>query len=394
MKTRRLVPSFAVLGMAIACKRAPSTTEGHVAVQPSSSARPSASAGAPRSASPLAPATPGATTWPGPLVAEGPPPSTDRGRELYGRMCAVCHGAHGEGYRADSAPALANPNFLATVNDEFLDFAIAIGRARTPMSAWRTDQGGPLSPSDVKSIIAFMRTWPATKVTMDERFVSGDPARGKVLFNAQCASCHGPHGTAVHILSRQWLTQARVPFIRYAITNGRPPTPMKGFAATLGDKGIEDVIGYLRSLPSWLVPGEIAGSSRPPPIPLGPVPLNPHGPAPKGFQAYPRMTSLTTIWRELERGATLALIDARAPSDYGMLHIANAVSVPFYDPTPYLDALPKTAWLVCYCECPHAESGALAQQLLEAGFTKVTVLDEGFRAWRTAGHPTHTGTTP
>ena len=309
-------------------------------------------------------------------------------------MCAVCHGAHGEGYRADAAPALSNPDFLASVNDEFLDFAIAIGRSRTPMSAWRNDQGGPLSGWDVRSLIAFIRSWPAPKVTLDERYVNGDVAHGKALFATHCATCHGPHGTAVHILNRQWLTQAKVPFIRYAITKGRAPTPMKGFADLLGDKGIEDVIAYLRSLPSWLVPGEIAGSKRPPPIPLGPVPLNPHGPAPKGFAVYPKMTSFNVIWRELERGANMVLIDARAPSDYGVSHIAGAVSVPFYDPTPYLEALPKTSWLVCYCECPHAESGALAQQLLEAGFPKVTVLDEGFRAWIAAKHPTHTGQAP
>jgi rhodanese-related sulfurtransferase len=77
-----------------------------------------------------------------------------------------------------------------------------------------------------------------------------------------------------------------------------------------------------------------------------------------------------------------------------MSHIAGAVSVPFYDPSPYLEALPKTSWLVCYCECPHAESGALAQQLLDAGFAKVTVLDEGFRAWIAANHPTHAGQAP
>jgi len=309
-------------------------------------------------------------------------------------MCAVCHGAHGEGYRADAAPALGQPDFLASVSDEFLDFAISIGRFRTPMSAWRTDQGGPLTASDIQSIIAFMRTWQTSQATLDERYANGDVARGKALFTSQCARCHGPRGTAVRVLNRQWLTQARTPFIRYAIMKGRSPTPMKGFAESLGERGVEDVVAYLRSLPSWLVPGEIAGSARPPPIPLGPVPLNPGGPAPRGFEAYPRFTSLNVIWREHERGAAMALIDARAPSDYGLSHIAGAVSVPFYDPTPYLDALPKTYWLVCYCECPHAESGALAQQLLEAGFTKVAVLDEGLRAWVAAGHPTHTGVAP
>ncbi len=332
---------------------------------------------------------------PVPSAAPGEPvANVDRGRELYGRMCAVCHGAHGEGYRADAAPALAQPDFLASVSDEFLDFAIAIGRARTPMSAWRTDQGGPLSAADIKSIIAFLRTWGGPKATLDESNVHGDIPRGKAIFASKCESCHGKNAKSVHILNRQWLTYAKPAFTRYAIAKGRPPTPMEGFAESLGKDGVEDVLGYLRSLPAWLVPGELVGSSRPPPIPLGPLPLNPHGPLPHGFRPFPAATSLAVIWRELRRRARVGIIDARAPSDYALSHIEGAVSVPFYDPTPYLDALPRNEWLVCYCACPHSESGALAQQLLDAGFTKVALLDEGFNAWTAAKHPTRTGTLP
>jgi hypothetical protein len=46
-------------------------------------------------------------------------------------------------------------------------------------------------------------------------------------------------------------------------------------------------------------------------------------------------------------------------------------------PPPSIAALPKNAWLVCYCACPHAESSELARKLLAAGFSKITVLDEG-----------------
>ena len=35
-------------------------------------------------------------------------PRVARGRELYGRICAVCHGADGEGYKADAALALTS----------------------------------------------------------------------------------------------------------------------------------------------------------------------------------------------------------------------------------------------------------------------------------------------
>jgi len=90
----------------------------------------------------------------------------------------------------------------------------------------------------------------------------------------------------------------------------------------------------------------------------------------------------------------MAFLDARAPSDYAGEHIAGAVSVPFYDPAPYFAGLPKDAWLVCYCACPHAESGKLAGQLLAHGFTKVAVLDEGLRFWKANNYGTRSGPLP
>jgi cytochrome c oxidase cbb3-type subunit 3/ubiquinol-cytochrome c reductase cytochrome c subunit len=362
-----------------ACNRArpPATRE---------TASAASSVAAASSAAALAPAAPASSAVPADPV---------KGGQLYARMCVVCHGANGEGYRADAAPALAQPDFLASVTDDFLDFAIAIGRRGTTMSAWRNDQGGPLSAADVASVVAFMRTWqPHEHAPIDETLVPGDEAHGKAIFEKTCASCHVPKGASVHIMNRQWLVHARPAFLRYAIAHGRPPTPMKGFADVLGQQGVNDVVAYLRSLPSWLVPGELAGSSKPPPIPLGPVPLNAKGPEPRGFRAWPDATPVAAIWAAYEHKAKVGILDARAPSDYGQSHIANAVSVPYYDPVPYLDALPKNVWLVCYCGCPHAESGALAKQLFDAGFHKVTILDEGYGAWTAAGHPTNTGIEP
>ena len=82
------------------------------------------------------------------------------------------------------------------------------------------------------------------------------------------------------------------------------------------------------------------------------------------------------------------------PSDYEQEHIAGAYNVPFYDPAPYLDKLPKSTWLVAYCGCPHAESGNLARALLNAGFDQVTVLDEGLWVWKERGHPMRKGREP
>ena len=99
---------------------------------------------------------------------------------------------------------------------------------------------------------------------------------------------------------------------------------------------------------------------------------------------------------------TLGQIRERSGASVGSIYhlfaskeeIAGAVSVPFYDPDPYVAALPHNAWLVCYCSCPHAESGQLAQKLASKGFPKVTVLEEGIGVWRARNYGTRSGWEP
>ncbi len=319
------------------------------------------------------------------------------GAELYGRMCSVCHGKGGEGYKADQAPALRHRAFLGSVTDNFLRDAIRQGRTGTTMSAWGVAHGGPLSAGDINNVVEFMRLWEHwPKPALDESALTGDAARGADIFKKECAGCHGARGTGgpnVSIGNPALLGDASNGFLRYAITEGRSGTAMPAFGPKLQKKGVEDVVAFLRSLVP--LPRTVAESfPKPEPIPLGPVPLNPKGPEPVGFNASPATTHADVISQQLGRGARMAILDARAPSDYMASHIKGAVSVPFYDPDPYVPLLPKSSWLVCYCACPHAESGQLAQKLVAKGFTKVTVLDEGLGVWRSKGYPTSTGREP
>lgn len=332
------------------------------------------------------------------------------GGDLYGRMCAVCHGPTGEGYKADNATALSHPDFLASVSDDFLKQSITIGRTGTVMSSWGKERGGPLPPSDVDAIVAFIRTWQTkSRVLVDDHPSTGDAARGKAFYDSQCARCHGPDGTQgpnVRIGNVDFLSTASNGFIRYAIKNGRLGTPMPSFDQILGEQGIEDVIAHVRVMPSGPTtaahappvqfdPRNLPGPPNPPPpLSLGPVPLHRGGQEPVGFKVFPEKTNCETVHAELEHGAKMAILDARAPPDYTNEHIAGAVSVPFYDPDPYVPKLPRDAWLVCYCSCPSAESGALAQKLLDKGFKKVTVLEEGLGTWKMKKYGTHTGPQP
>jgi mono/diheme cytochrome c family protein/rhodanese-related sulfurtransferase len=321
-----------------------------------------------------------------------------RGAQLYAQMCAVCHGPRGAGYKADQAPAITHASFLASVSDDFLRQAINNGRSGTTMSAWSILRGGPLSRADVDAIIAYLRTWDRRpRAKLDERPLGGDIVRGSGIFAEECARCHGQSGVGgpfVSIGKVELLLSASNGFLRHAIREGRFGTAMPAFADVLGEEGIEDLVALVRSWQSTPATVAHAPLAHPPPIPLGPVPLNPRGPEPTGFQPFPGTTSADVIKKELDRQARMAILDARAPSDYTAEHITGAVSVPFYDPDPYIADLPKDSWLVCYCSCPHAESRGLAQALMSKGFTKVTVLDEGLGYWKGKKYGTQSGLKP
>jgi rhodanese-related sulfurtransferase len=162
---------------------------------------------------------------------------------------------------------------------------------------------------------------------------------------------------------------------------------MEGFGKLLGPQGVQDVIMHLRTFAMTNAPEPPPPPVKEQPLPLPPLPSSSKGKDPSGFLKHPGVTPLAVIARELKGGKRMAFLDARAPSDYLREHIKGAASVPYYDPAPYFDKLPKDIWLIAYCACPHAESKTLAQKLLDAGFSKVTVLDEGIGSWKAKGHP-------
>lgn len=318
--------------------------------------------------------------------------SVAAGARNYEKTCALCHGKDGEGYVADNATALRSSTFLATASDEFLARSIARGRPETTMSAWGRARGGPHDADAIAGIVAYLRSWQTTpSVTLSDEHIKGDPVRGRGAYAASCASCHGPTGTEgpnVRLANAEFLDVASDEFLRYAIVHGRPDTSMPAFEHTLPRTTIADIVALLRSWAKPVAPGDV-------PIPgtLGPIVQNPDGPDPN-FTVGQRFTPADVIKAELDRGAAIGFLDARAPSDYVAEHIKGAANVPFYEASDYLFALPKDKWLVSYCACPHAESGVLLDTLLANGFTKVTILDEGFFVWRDRGYPVRSGPNP
>ena len=202
-------------------------------------------------------------------------PVVEKGRQVYVKMCATCHGPGGNGYAADNAPSLRSPTFLAAATDTFLNAGITRGRPGTAMGAFGRELGGPLSPEDVNAVIAFLHEGAPPRASLEPAPVPGDAKRGKPLYDSICARCHGTptqRSSAVHLANPVLLQTASDAFLRFAIVNGRPPTSMVPWKGALPAAQLEDVIAYVRSM-------AVAPGVPPTPPQLGMPPAPRTGPA-------------------------------------------------------------------------------------------------------------------
>jgi len=356
---------------------------GHAPVASASAAGPKGSAGA------------GSIGPPKVDAAPDPAVVVERGKSLYGRYCNFCHGSEGQGYAADEAPALASDDLLALATDEYLLEAISKGRPGTTMSAWSVARGGPLGYNDASAIVAYLRTWQKRPAEPTEGRVVGKASaeRGAALYTKECASCHGAGGRGgkyASLSNPELLAAASDGFLARTIERGRAGTPMPGFAQKLGAAGVDDLVVLLRS---WQQAPEPLADLPPRPGALGSIVLHPKGPAPS-FEPKTDFIPVDVVKRELDRKATMIVIDARPPADYARMHVAGAISVPFYEVEEYARQLPKDRYILTYCGCPHAESGKARDTLRRLGFPRVAVMDEGLFPWRDRGYPVRGGARP
>ncbi len=327
-------------------------------------------------------------------------PIVAKGAQQYARLCATCHGKEGNGYIADNAPSLKTTTFQASASDAFLRAAITRGRPGTAMAGYGRVVGGPLDPADVDAIIAFLRVGGPAPVALPARPATGDLGRGKVIYDSMCVRCHGTptqRSSAVHLANPILLQTASDDFLRYAIENGRPPTSMVPWQGTLRPQQVDDVIAYVRS---FATPAAVAApATAPPPKPQprkGPVVLNPKGRAPDFKLKEDRYVGIDEVKRAMDEKRRMIITDARPPSDYDSLHIAGAISTPYYEKSS-LDDLPNDGtWILAYCACPHHVSGEVVDELRKRGYKHTAVIDEGVFAWQQKKYPVVTapGTPP
>lgn len=180
------------------------------------------------------------------------------GARLYALNCAACHGAAGDG---GIGVPLALRDFQSSVTDDYLFSTIRLGRPGRVMP------GSPnLRDEEVQSIVRFIRGWAIKQPNIVDKPVQGDPVRGKVLFGAYCAECHGAGGEggtgtgvtfsrprdkpiiAPALNNAGYLVAASDQIIKTALMRGRDGTPMQSFLKFgLRERDIDDIVSYVRS---------------------------------------------------------------------------------------------------------------------------------------------------
>jgi len=347
--------AFALVG----CTRHPSTEGG-----PSAATSTAHAPSAPPSAAARAPAT---------------------GAALFAHYCALCHGKDATGYAADNAPSLVSHTFLESATDEFIADGIRNGRPGTAMGAYGKSRQGPLEEADVSALIGFLRSRSPAPHALPKSAVRGDAVRGATLFVEQCAPCHGSETerkTALSLFNQELLATASPEFLRFAVVNGRPPTPMPAFGKQLTQRDIEDVLAFVLSKKQTLAPPvqqEVPQNL--------PVVINPKGKTPTFTLREERFVAADDVKKALAAHRRMVIIDARSPADWLDFHIPGSISGPYYV-TAELERIPNDGtWVIAYCACPHHASGAVVDALRAKGYKHTAVLDEGILVWKSRGYP-------
>jgi len=117
-----------------------------------------------------------------PLVVVAQPADMAQGQRLYESLCGSCHGPQGNGGRGAN---LAQPRLRRASDDQALFNIIRRGIRGTEMP------GSPLTPSQVSSIAAYVRT--LGRIAPEE--IPGDGRRGAAVYaGLDCERCHTLRG--------------------------------------------------------------------------------------------------------------------------------------------------------------------------------------------------------
>jgi cytochrome c oxidase cbb3-type subunit III len=179
---------------------------------------------------------------------------------LYAQNCAGCHGAEGRG---GASFALANPVYLAIVDETTMRNIVANGVRGTSMPAFAQRAGGMLTEQQVEAITSgIVSRWGHKQVIDGANPPSyaaksaGNADHGQLAFGTYCASCHGsegrgtPKGSA--ITNDSFLALVSDQGLRTIVIAGRPELGAPDWRGNvpghpMTDQEVTDVVAWLAS---------------------------------------------------------------------------------------------------------------------------------------------------
>jgi cytochrome c oxidase cbb3-type subunit III len=179
---------------------------------------------------------------------------------LYAQNCAGCHGTEGRG---GASIALANPVYLAIVDENAVHNVVANGVRRTSMPAFAQSAGGLLTDEQINAITNGMFSRWGRKGILEgtnppsyAAKTTEDVAHGKIVFGTYCASCHGPEGQGgskgSSISNDSFLALVSDQGLRTIVITGRPDLRAPDWRGNvpgkpMSDQEITDVVAWLAS---------------------------------------------------------------------------------------------------------------------------------------------------
>jgi cytochrome c oxidase cbb3-type subunit 3 len=170
---------------------------------------------------------------------------------LYARNCAGCHGSDG---KLGASRPLNDPVYLALVPKERVVQVISRGVPGTSQPALAASAGGTLTDEQVDALATgLVATWgrpDAMKGAEPPPYAAagGDVERGKAVYTASCAACHGPDGAGGpkggSVVDPSYLSLVSDQYLRTTVIAGRT------------DLGMPDWRGYIQGQP--LTPQQVS----------------------------------------------------------------------------------------------------------------------------------------
>jgi cytochrome c oxidase cbb3-type subunit 3 len=177
---------------------------------------------------------------------------------LYTQNCAACHGTEGRG---GASITLANPVYLAIVDQTTMHNIVANGVRGTSMPAFAQSAGGMLTEQQIEVITSEIFSRWGHKQVIDganppsyAAKAAGNINRGQLVFGTYCASCHGSEGGGTRkgsaITNDSVLALVSDQGLRTTVITGRPELGAPDWRGNvpgrpMTDQEITDVVAWL-----------------------------------------------------------------------------------------------------------------------------------------------------